>query len=108
MATTHPTALVEDGVLIGRGTAVWDNVHIRHSTRVGCDCIVGGKTYIAYGVSVGDRVKINTFVYICNGVTIEDGAMIGAGTVFTNDRLPRAATPDLSQLRSSDPDDHTL
>jgi acetyltransferase-like isoleucine patch superfamily enzyme len=104
----HATAIVEDHVEIGAGTSIWDNVHVRHSTRIGSDCIVGEKTYIAYGVVIGDRVKINAFVYICNAVTIEDGVMISAGTIFTNDRFPRATTPDLSQLRSSDPDEHTL
>ena len=53
-------------------------------------------------------MKINAFVYICTGVTIEDGVMISAGTTFTNDRYPRATTPDLSALRPSDPDEHTL
>jgi UDP-2-acetamido-3-amino-2,3-dideoxy-glucuronate N-acetyltransferase len=104
----HPTAIVEEGVRIGRGTSVWDNAHVRHSTSIGEDCIIGGKTYVAYGVVIGDRVKINAFVYICNAVTIETGVMIGAGTIFTNDRFPRATTPDLLQLRPSDPDEHTL
>jgi acetyltransferase-like isoleucine patch superfamily enzyme len=104
----HPTAIVEEGVVIGPGTSVWDNVHIRHSTRIGAQCIIGEKTCIAYGVTIGDRVKINALVYICTAVTIEDGVMISAGTIFTNDRFPRATTPDLQQLRSSDPDEHTL
>lgn len=34
--------------------------------------------------------------------------MISAGTIFTNDRFPRATTPDLQQLRPSEPDDETL
>lgn len=104
----HPTAIVEDGVVLGEGTSVWDNVHIRHSTTLGEECIVGGKSYIAYGVDIGNRVKINAMVYICNAVTIEDGVMISAGTIFTNDRFPRAATTDLKQLKSSDPDEDTL
>ena len=33
--------------------------------------------------------------------------MVGAGAVFTNDRYPRATTPDLSELRTSEPDDTT-
>src|SRR5256886_2470542 len=103
----HPTAIIEEGVEIGRGTAIWDNVHIRRSTRIGEQCIIGEKTYIAYDVHIGNRVKINAFVYICNAVTIEDGAMISAGTIFTNDRFPRATTPDLKQLRPSEPDEHT-
>lgn len=104
----HPTAIIEDGVEIGSGTSVWDSVHIRHSARIGEECIVGEKTYVAYGVRIGSRVKINAFVYICNGVTIEDGVMISAGTIFTNDRFPRATTVDLKQLRPSEPDEHTL
>lgn len=104
----HPTAIVEAGVVIGPGSSVWDNVHIRHSTVIGDECIIGEKTYIAYGVSIGNRVKINAMVYICNAVTIEDGVMISAGTIFTNDRFPRATTPDLKSLRPSDPDEHTL
>ena len=103
----HPTAIVEEGVTIGDESKIWDHVHIRHSSRLGEECLVGGKSYIAYDVTIGDRVKINSFVYICNGVTIEDGVMVSAGTTFTNDRSPRATTPDLKQLRPSEPDQHT-
>jgi acetyltransferase-like isoleucine patch superfamily enzyme len=103
----HPTALIDDDVRIGRGTAVWDNVHIRRATVIGDECIIGEKTYIAYGVRIGNRVKINAFVYICAAVTIEDGVMVSAGTVFTNDRFPRATTPDLKRLRPSEPDEAT-
>lgn len=104
----HPTALVEEGVEIGDGTAVWDHVHIRGPARIGRDSILGEKTYVAYGVEIGDRVKINAFVYIPTGVTIEDGVMVSAGTIFTNDRFPRATTPDLAALRSSAPGEETL
>jgi len=107
-ATIHPTALIEEDVEIGAGSAVWDNVHIRRGARLGEECIVGEKTYIACGVRIGHRVKINAMVYICAAVTIEDGVMISAGTVFTNDRFPRATTPDLRRLRPSEPDEHTL
>lgn len=104
----HPTAIVEDGVAIGDGTSIWDNVHLRGPSRIGRDCIIGGKSLIAYDVSIGDRVKINSFVYIPAGVTIETGVMVSAGVIFTNDRYPRATTPDLAALRSSAPDEHTL
>jgi acetyltransferase-like isoleucine patch superfamily enzyme len=104
----HPTAIIEENVAIGQGTAIWDHVHVRRGASLGEECIVGEKTYIAYDVKIGSRVKINAFVYICAAVTIEDGVMISAGTIFTNDRLPRATTPDLRHLRTSDPDEHTL
>ena len=99
----HPTAIVEEGVDIGEGTSVWDSVHIRGpGTVIGRDCIIGEKTYVAYDVRIGDRVKVNAFVYICAGVTIEDGVMVSAGTVFTNDRYPRAITPDGELKRADD------
>ena len=106
-ARIHPTAIVEPGVSIGFDTSVWDNVHIRGPARIGAQCIVGEKTYIAYGVDIGDRVKINAFVYICNAVTIERGVMIAAGVTFTNDHYPRACEPDLKTLKSSEPDEET-
>lgn len=104
----HPTALIEDGVQIGEGTSIWDGVHIRRNTRIGHHSIIGEKTHISYDVRIGNLVKINAFVYICTAVTVEDGVMISAGCIFTNDRYPRAADPELRSLRSSDPDDHTL
>lgn len=106
-ARVHPTAIVEKGVTLGDGTTIWDNVHVRAPARIGRDCIVGEKTYIAYGVEVGDRVKLNAFVYVCTAVTLENGVMVSAGTVFTNDRFPRATTPDLLALRPSEPDETT-
>lgn len=105
----HATAEVEAGVQIGTGTSVWSGVHVRGpGTSIGDDCIVGERTYIAYGVRIGDRVKLNAGVYLCTGVTIADGVLIGAGAIFTNDRYPRATTPNLATLRPSDPDANTL
>jgi acetyltransferase-like isoleucine patch superfamily enzyme len=104
----HETAIVEPDVDVGEGTSIWDSVHVRGPSKIGSSCIVGEKTYIAYGVTIGDFVKINAFVYICSGVTIEDGVMLSAGTTFTNDRFPRATDPEITELRSSEPDEHTL
>lgn len=103
----HPTAIVEPGVEIGPGTAVWDHVHIRGPSRLGRDGIVGEKTYIAYGVTIGDYVKINAHVYVCTGVTIEDRVMVSAGVIFTNDRYPRAFS-DAGGLADSGPTEETL
>lgn len=104
----HPTALIEHGVVLGPGTAIWDHVHIRAGARLGTDCIVGEKAYIAYDVRIGDRCKLNACVYLCAGVELEDGVMVAAHTVFTNDLLPRAADPDLRSLLPSEPSASTL
>ena len=104
----HPTAILEDNVVLGENTSVWDNVHIRKDTTIGDNCIVGEKTYIAYGVQIGNGVKINSFVYICTGVMMENQVMISAGTVFTNDVLPRAFDADGKSFKTSAPTEETL
>jgi acetyltransferase-like isoleucine patch superfamily enzyme len=107
-AFVHATAIIERNVRIGDDTCIWDHVHIRRDTVIGQKCIIGEKSHISYDVKIGNLVKINAFVYICTAVTIEDGVMISAGCIFTNDRYPRATTPDLKTLRDSNPDEHTL
>jgi acetyltransferase-like isoleucine patch superfamily enzyme len=107
-ARIHDTAIVDEDVEIGELTVVWDNVHIRHGARIGTGCIIGEKTYIGPQVVVGDLVKLNTAVYLCTGVTIERGVMVSAHVVFTNDRYPRATTPDLQTLLPSEPGEGTL
>jgi acetyltransferase-like isoleucine patch superfamily enzyme len=57
---------------------------------------------------IADLVKLNAFVYVCTGVTIDRGVMVSAHVAFTNDLYPRAATPELNSLRSSDADESTL
>ncbi len=108
MDLIHETAIIGPGVKIGPGTAVWDNVHIREGARIGEQCIIGDKTYVGPHVVVGDLVKVNTSVYLCTGVTLERGVMVSAHVVFTNDRYPRATTPDLARLRPSEADESTL
>ncbi len=104
----HPTAVVEDGVVLGDGTRVWHHAHLRTGATVGRDCIVGGRSYLAPGVRVGDRCKINSAAYLCAGVTLGTGVMISANVTFTNDRFPRACSNDLSVLRPPEVDEHTL
>lgn len=100
-AFVHETALVEDGVSIGPDAKVWNQVHVRHDARIGRGTTIGGGTTIAPEVSIGALVKINSQVYVCRGVTIEDGVMLSAHVVFTNDRAPRATDPGVTGLRSA-------
>ena len=107
-ARVHPTALIEDDVVLGEGAAIWDNVHIRHGARIGERTIIGEKSYVAYDVQIGDLCKLNAMVYVCAQVTIGTGVMISAGTTFTNDLFPRAMNRELTDLETSDVTDETL
>lgn len=104
----HPTALVEEDVKIGDHSKIWDYVHIRKGAKIGHHTMVGGKSLIAYNVIIGNYVKINSNVYIPAFVTIEDGCMISAGVIFTNDVYPRSMNKELTGLETSDPTEDTL
>jgi acetyltransferase-like isoleucine patch superfamily enzyme len=104
----HPSAIIEDGVQIGDESKIWDHVHIRKGALIGHHTQVGEKSYVAYDVKIGNFVKINAMVYIPAFVTIEDGCMISAGTVFTNDLYPRSMNREGTGLETSDPTEETL
>jgi acetyltransferase-like isoleucine patch superfamily enzyme len=50
--------------------------------------------YIDTGVVLGDNVKVQNYVSIYHGVTIDDGVFCGPHCVFTNDKRPRAINPN--------------
>ena len=49
---------------------------------------------IQKGVKVGNRCKISSHSFICEGVTLEEEVFIGHDVTFTNDRFPRATNSD--------------
>jgi UDP-2-acetamido-3-amino-2,3-dideoxy-glucuronate N-acetyltransferase len=89
-AVVHPTAVVDDGVVIGEGTRVWHFSHLLPGTRIGADCTLGQNVVIGPDVTVGDRCKIQNNVSLYKGVTLEDGVFCGPSCVFTNVLTPRA------------------
>jgi acetyltransferase-like isoleucine patch superfamily enzyme len=90
----HPTAQIEADVVMGDDTRVWANVQIRSGARIGRECNLGKNCFVDLDVVVGDRVKIQNNASLHEGVTLEDGVFVGPGVIFTNDRVPRAVTPD--------------
>jgi len=90
----HPTAIVEEGAIIGEGTRIWHFVHIRSGAKIGRNCNIGKDVYIDVGVEIGDNVKIQNGVSIYRGVKIEDDVFVGPYAVFTNDKYPRAFNRD--------------
>lgn len=90
----HPSADVAADATIGPGTRIWHRAQVREGAVLGADCIVGKDVYIDHGVRIGDRVKIQNGALVYHGVTVEDGVFIGPGAILTNDRYPRAITPE--------------
>ena len=91
----HETAIVEDEVELGEGTAIWHHAHIRRGARLGSGCVVGKSSFVDTGVVIGDRVRIQNHVSVFNGVHLADDILGGPSVSFTNDLYPRARTADV-------------
>src|ERR1019366_10227486 len=61
---------------------------------VGDDCVIGENVLIDLNVRVGSRYKIQSNALLYHGATLDDEVFVGPGACLTNDRSPRAATPD--------------
>jgi acetyltransferase-like isoleucine patch superfamily enzyme len=94
MIRIHPTAEVSPQAEIGDGTSIWHQAQVREGARVGHECIIGKNVYIDFGVSIGNRVKIQNNCSIYHGAELEDGVFLGPHVVITNDLYPRAINPD--------------
>jgi UDP-2-acetamido-3-amino-2,3-dideoxy-glucuronate N-acetyltransferase len=61
-----------------------------YGCQLGDDVKVGTFVEIQKGAKIGNRCKISSHSFICEGVTLEDEVFIGHGVMFTNDKFPRA------------------
>jgi acetyltransferase-like isoleucine patch superfamily enzyme len=78
-------------VKLGKGVRIYDFTNL-YGCELGDDVKVGTFVEIQKGVKVGNRCKISSHSFICEGVTLEDEVFIGHNVTFTNDRYPRATT----------------
>lgn len=94
---------------ISENVALNGDVKIHHPDLVNLyGCTVGDGTMIGTFVEIqknaviGERCKISSHSFICEGVEIEDEVFVGHGVMFTNDRFPRATNRDGSPQTDAD------
>jgi UDP-3-O-[3-hydroxymyristoyl] glucosamine N-acyltransferase len=92
----HETAVVEPGARLGDGTSVSNHAHVRAGAVVGRGCTLGKNVFVDAAARIGDAVQVQNDVSVYSGVTLEDEVLVGPSAVFTNDRAPRAVSPDWS------------
>jgi UDP-2-acetamido-3-amino-2,3-dideoxy-glucuronate N-acetyltransferase len=90
-------------VIIGPGARIFqpDLVNL-YGCSIGAGTKVGAFVEIQKNASVGERCKISSHTFICEGVTIEDECFVGHGVMFTNDVYPSAVNADGSQQTEAD------
>jgi len=86
----HPTAVVDEGAMIGKGTKVWHFSHVMKGAQIGERCILGQNVNVDGGTVVGHNVKIQNNVSIYTGSVIEDDVFLGPSCVLTNVSNPRS------------------
>ena len=82
---------VGDDVVAGEGVTIHAFANL-YGCSLGAGTSVGAFVEIQKGVSVGNRCKISTHSFLCEGVVLEDEVFIGHHVCFTNDKYPRATT----------------
>ena len=80
-------------VKLGRGVKIRPFANL-YGCELGDEVTVGTFVEIQKGSKIGNRCKISSHTFICEGVVLEDEVFIGHGVTFTNDLFPRATNHD--------------
>jgi len=86
----HESAIVEEGSVVGAGTKIWVNSHIRSGAVIGMNCSIGKDVFVDSEVVIGDGCKVQNGAQLYRGLTLGNLVFIGPGVIFTNDHRPRA------------------
>ena len=87
----HETAVIDEGVEIGKGTRIWHFSHVMTGSIIGTNCNLGQNVVVSPDVILGNNVKVQNNVSIYTGVVCEDDVFLGPSMVFTNVINPRSA-----------------
>jgi UDP-2-acetamido-3-amino-2,3-dideoxy-glucuronate N-acetyltransferase len=98
----HPTAEVSEQAFIGEATQIWHQAQVRERARIGRQCMLGKGVYVDFDVTIGDFCKLQNGVYVFHPATLEDGVFLGPGVILTNDKFPRAVTPEMKPKTDAD------
>jgi len=81
---SRPTAVVDDGAIIGEDTRVWHFCHISAGSVIGERCSFGQSGFVALEVTIGNDVKVPNNVSLYTGMVIEDDVFLSPSCVLTN------------------------
>ena len=86
----HPTAIVEEGAVVGPGCKIWHFCHVMAGARIGARAVLGQNVYVGGAAVVGKGCKIANNVSLYDAVTLGEDVFVGPSAVFTNVKTPRA------------------
>ncbi len=89
----QPLQLIAPDVKLGKGVRIYSFTNL-YGCQIGDDVKIGTFVEIQKGATIGNRCKISSHTFICEGVTLEDEVFVGHNVTFINDQYPRATTAD--------------
>lgn len=90
----HKTADVSPMAKIGKSTQIWHHAQVRENVKIGTNCTIAKGVYIDKECKIGNHVKIQNYASLYHLTVIEDEVFIGPYVCTTNDKIPRATTPE--------------
>ena len=97
----HPSAIVDDGAVIGPGSRVWHFVHVCSGAKIGKGVSLGQNVFVGNKVTIGDKCKIQNNVSVYDKVHLEEGVFCGPSMVFTNVYNPRSLIERKDEYRDT-------
>lgn len=88
-------AVVFAGAAIDEEAIVGDQAFVRERSTVGARSVIGRGSVVDNDVVVGERVKVQTGVYLTAFTTVEDDVFVGPGATTTNDDTMGRHGPEL-------------
>jgi acetyltransferase-like isoleucine patch superfamily enzyme len=80
-------------VKLGEGVKLSKFINL-YGCEIGDETKIGAFVEIQKNATVGQRCKISSHTFICEGVQIEDNVFVGHSVTFINDSYPRATAAD--------------
>lgn len=97
----HPSAIVDEGAVIGSGSRVWHFVHVCSGAKIGKGVSLGQNVFVGNKVTIGDKCKIQNNVSVYDNVHLEEGVFCGPSMVFTNVYNPRSLIERKDEYRDT-------
>lgn len=80
----HPSAVISENVVIGKGTVVMAGAVINPDTKIGVGCIINTSSSVDHDCKIGDYCHISVGAHLCGTVTIGTKIWVGAGAIISN------------------------
>lgn len=81
---------------------IWDLAQVREHAHIGERTTIGRGAYVGSGVLIGADCKIQNHALLYEPCTVGRGVFVGPGVIFTNDKVPRAVTNEMTKKGPTD------